>query len=317
MSVAQVSASHMRPDARFQAWQDALAGFYDVQSGPAGETFQGHALGFHLGSLLVGKMEASVATYERSRRRIRLDGLDHLIVGLRHEGTDTHLTIQDMARPFEMADVSLGGFCLIVPRHRLHMTLKTSDSLHGLRVSSAATTLLGTFLSALETGAPQLRASQAPFVADAALELVTAAVQATRSGDALRLPPPSKKAAAKQYIEAHLDTPTLNAAMVAQAIAVSRSVLYRLLAAEGGVERYILHRRLLRAQRRLQDSTDRIADIAHRGGFSSESQFTRAFRAWAGVPPRVARTAPRLCRESVLAEPHAIATFSTWVRTLR
>jgi AraC-like DNA-binding protein len=56
----------------------------------------------------------------------------------------------------------------------------------------------------------------------------------------------------------------------------------------GGVARYILHRRLQRAFHALANPANRrlrIAEVASRVGFASESHFSRAFRSAFGLTP--------------------------------
>jgi AraC-like DNA-binding protein len=81
---------------------------------------------------------------------------------------------------------------------------------------------------------------------------------------------------ARQYIDAH---PAATPDAVAKGIGVSRSVLYRAFEPSGGVARYIRTRRLaqLRTLLAQPDEGGRIADLAYRCGFSSESDCSRAF----------------------------------------
>ncbi len=76
---------------------------------------------------------------------------------------------------------------------------------------------------------------------------------------------------------------------IAGAAHVSRASLYRLLAAQGGIRAVLLTRRLDQALRiMMADHKDErpLADIARCCGFGGTSQFSRAFRARFGVPPR-------------------------------
>lgn len=99
---------------------------------------------------------------------------------------------------------------------------------------------------------------------------------------------------------------------------MSRSVLYSLFASDGGVAKYIQSRRLGWASRLLTEDRDlSIAEISDLCCFSSESQFSRAFRTAFGVAPRDHRKAPRGPGSwSPGAETPDDATFSRWVRSL-
>ena len=76
---------------------------------------------------------------------------------------------------------------------------------------------------------------------------------------------------------------------IADAANLSRASLYRLLAAEGGIRAVLVKRRLDEALRLLlADSKDEpsLTEVAKRCGFGGTSQFSRAFRARFGLPPR-------------------------------
>ncbi len=90
---------------------------------------------------------------------------------------------------------------------------------------------------------------------------------------------------AAAYIEAHLDSEDLEPSAIWKAANVSRSRLYRLFAPLGGVARYVLQQRLLRAREALSVPGDHrtIAAIAYDCGFTNVAHFARAFREAFGV----------------------------------
>ncbi|MFI0356778.1 helix-turn-helix domain-containing protein [Actinomadura sp. 9N407] len=98
---------------------------------------------------------------------------------------------------------------------------------------------------------------------------------------------------AKDYIDRHLHDPGLTTRHVADSLGISVRHLSRVFAPEDLTPaRYILDRRLTRARDQLRDPASRrttIADIAHRWGFTSQSHFTRAFRARFDQTPGAAR----------------------------
>ena len=98
------------------------------------------------------------------------------------------------------------------------------------------------------------------------------------------------------YIDAHLANAQLGPDEIGDGTHVSRASLYRLLAAEGGIRAVLLTRRLDEALRLLlADNEDEhsLTDIARRCGFGGTSQFSRAFRARFGLPPRQYRALVR------------------------
>jgi AraC-like DNA-binding protein len=96
---------------------------------------------------------------------------------------------------------------------------------------------------------------------------------------------------ARRFVQARLFDPDLGVAALLAELSVSRSRLYRLFEASGGVTNYIRHRRLLHAYAVLADPSEhrRICDIAEEHGFSDGAEFSRAFRREFGRSPSEVR----------------------------
>jgi len=90
---------------------------------------------------------------------------------------------------------------------------------------------------------------------------------------------------AAAYIECHLGSEDLQPSAIWKAANVSRSRLYRLFAPVGGVARYVIQQRLLRAHAALTNPRDprTISAIAYDCGFTNVAHFARAFREAFGV----------------------------------
>ena len=136
--------------------------------------------------------------------------------------------------------------------------------------------------------ADDLTVSEAEAAIEGIVALTTACARARLAGDEADHVK-SRRKAALDYIDAHLGNAQLGPDEIADAANVSRASLYRLLAAEGGIRAVLLKRRLDEALRlMLADNKDErsLTDIAKCCGFGGTSQFSRAFRARFGVPPR-------------------------------
>ena len=98
---------------------------------------------------------------------------------------------------------------------------------------------------------------------------------------------------AGRYIEKHLGNPALTPARICREVGVSRSVLYRVFEAAGGVMQYIRRARLHAAHKLLTDDKDtrRVGEIAVAVGFTDASDFSRAFSREFGYSPSDARAA--------------------------
>jgi AraC-like DNA-binding protein len=98
------------------------------------------------------------------------------------------------------------------------------------------------------------------------------------------------------YIERHLDQ-TMEVEDLARRFRISRSQLYLMFAPYNGVASYIRERRLQRSRRMLTNPSflhKAIGAIGFDNGFTSESQFSRAFRARFAVTPRQVRDEMRV-----------------------
>jgi AraC-like DNA-binding protein len=117
---------------------------------------------------------------------------------------------------------------------------------------------------------------------------------------------PLQLARAVDYIERNLTSRTLTPASVADAIHVSRSTLYRMFEASGGVNRYIVRARLDRAWRDLSGPgrVRRISEVAFGLGFQSDAHFCRVFRRAFGVTPGQINGAARAADDGVSRSPN-------------
>jgi AraC-like DNA-binding protein len=124
----------------------------------------------------------------------------------------------------------------------------------------------------------------------------------------------------RKAVQRHLRSPVLGPATLCRLVGVSRSNLYRLLEAVGGVARYIQRQRLLEAHSMLSNpaSNIKIVTIADDLCFPDASSFSRAFRHEFGCSPSEVRSAA-LAGLAISPMPmeraaHEIAGFSDLLR---
>ena len=94
--------------------------------------------------------------------------------------------------------------------------------------------------------------------------------------------------AIKDFIEKNLKCNWLGAGRISQELKLSRATLFRHLEEYGGVNRYIVSRRLSRAYRDLSEAQPVrgvVKAIAERWGFSSQAHFSRVFKEEFDVSP--------------------------------
>jgi AraC-like DNA-binding protein len=199
------------------------------------------------------------------------------------------IQIVDYARSFHSVTTDYRNLILILARESVPAALLALEP-HGLvfRRGSGAARLIAAAMQELYAQADDLTVSEAEAAIEGIVALTTAFARARLAGDEADHVK-SRRKVALDYIDAHLADEQLGPDEIAEAAHVSRASLYRLLAAEGGIRAVTLKRRLDEALRLLlADANDgrSLTEIAKCCGFGGTSQFSRAFRARFGLPPR-------------------------------
>jgi AraC-like DNA-binding protein len=206
---------------------------------------------------------------------------------VRREAGD--VAISDYARPFHSVATDYKILIVHLARESVPAALLALEP-HGLVFphGSGAARLIGAAMQEFYAQADDLTVSEGEAAIEGIVALTTAFARARLAGDEADHVK-SRRRAVLDYIDAHLGNAQLGPDEIAAAANVSRASLYRLLAAEGGIRAVLLKRRIDEALRlMLADNKDErpLTDIATCCGFGGESQFSRAFRARFGVPPR-------------------------------
>jgi AraC-like DNA-binding protein len=236
-------------------------------------------------------------------------GADQLLILLQTEGVVERdyvgrhsriepgdVTITDYARPSHSVASDYGNLMIVLMRESVPATLLALEP-HGLVFpsGSAAARLIGGAMQEFYAQADSMTVNEAEATIEGIVALATAYARVRLAGDeANRVK--SKRKAVLAYIDAHLGNTHLGPDEIADATNLSRASLYRLLASEGGIRAVLLKRRLDEAVRlMLEDGKDKrsLKEIVKCCGFGGMSQFSRAFHARFGAPPREYRALVR------------------------
>lgn len=281
---------------RFDAWREATAPFFDTQPLARAGALRGHIQATPVHGLMVGFTGFNAQRYHRDQRRISLGGLDHCLAqvfvqgGLRGEHAGGalqvgpgELCVFDLARPFR-SEVRAGAtVSILLPRALLPADAQVPHGLV-LQRTHAGARLLIEHLQALAREAHELDAAEQAAAAQATLALWQGALRCSAGACTLQRDLGQRLRA---YIATHLAEPELGPEHLQRQFGLSRAVLYRQFAAEGGVAAHIRKARLDQCLREigLQPRRVQLTELLYRWGFASDQQFTRAFRRRFGVTP--------------------------------
>jgi AraC-like DNA-binding protein len=173
-----------------------------------------------------------------------------------------------------------------VVREAVEAAAGHTDRLHGRVVPAPDTLVLRDLMLSVVRNAHDLPSEALPGVTRALIELLGATLNSGSSTTAAaRSIDFARRHAVLRHIGANLGDRTLDADAIARATGQSRSVLYRLFRRDGGVAQHVMSRRLAAVRDALEKgSTDSLALLAERYGFSDESHMNRRFNRAYGRP---------------------------------
>jgi AraC-like DNA-binding protein len=327
------------PDKRFKVWADSIGVIFDPsldgRTDPSQFRAELHASMY--GQVFCGRVDSVTQRFDRSEKKIIADGLDHYIVQVFKSGycevVDGNTTrtvrpgdiyIIDAAAPLEAVDYAFEHVTMMIPRDFLTNQLVSPDA-HHRRIIPGYTPLarlLYNYIITLDEVAATTSLKERELMVDPFL-ILTEQLLNHHSGETTLDPynPATNLAllsTIKRYIDDNLAHKQLKPDMICAAHGLSRSALYRLFEPLEGVANYIRNRRLRYAMKDLLDGSNQnllIYEIAYRWGFSSETDFTRAFKRQYGISPKMARVR-HIASYADAKHDAALFEYETWVRNL-
>lgn len=193
--------------------------------------------------------------------------------------------LEQSARRFGSAEERL---LLLVPRGWLEGAGAAGPA-QRLETEAGPGALLAGFMRQLAGQSRHFSDGQARSVTVALRALLEACLAPAGEPVAAVAPSPSSSTVerARQIVQRHMGSPDFGPPQLGRLLAMSRSKLYRLLDADGGVAHFINRERLLQARRDLTAPGEPLSvhAIASRVGFRDHSTFSRAFRREYGCSP--------------------------------
>lgn len=255
-----------------------------------------------LSQLLVARVELTAMTWERSARDIRMSSFDPILVTIMVEGEargdlDGRAFLEpagvyhfhDPTRPSLHASTASLTYNLLIPRRVAAAWFSPMDELHGLMVRGELARSLQDLAVTTWSLLPSLDQARAARIERAFLELLALGFESARAVAPPRLTSEELlRRRVYELIEHRLDLNTVTTADLCRFLEVSTEQLAAAFRGDGGLQAWLLQRRLESARAALtrSDRVEPIGNIAHRLGFSDASHLSRAFRQRYGLSPR-------------------------------
>lgn len=292
-----------------EAWREWFRSVIEVTpQDPEVAGFPARNVVWKLDDLVVSRVSAPAARVQRTPTHIRRNPVDHWVLGYCQRGMASIRTsrgnlqvragapyLWTLGEPFEADRTDTDRLQLFLSRDVFRDIGPVLDAARGTAVDTPLGRVLGDFMLSLEHRLQGLALADMPRLTAATRALIAACVapSAERIAVAKHQIDLGRLERVRQTIRTHLRSPKLHPDMLCRAVGMSRSNLYRLLEAEGGVTRYIQRQRLLEARASLADPKNQrsISAIAEDLCFSDPSSFGRAFRAMFGHSASEVRSA--------------------------
>jgi AraC-like DNA-binding protein len=292
-------------DERHEHWRSRLAGSFDIPVPEQPDEYLIETRRWMVPGMLLVSGSYPGMQMVRTRHHIQRDQYDHYVVTVPRSGPmriDAEGTqrlpdsmqpvLTDMSRPSTLTWKRGDNFTIFARRDELDALLPRALDLHGVAPRGIAAALLANHFVTLERHLPNLSTPEAVGVKASTLHLLAASLAPSINSLGLARPAIDLGLTRmiRQCIEKQLRDPELSTGSLCRQFHVSRSTLYRLMEPLGGVARYIRERRLAQCHVILSTPGPRlyIERVAHEHGFSTASQFSRAFHEQFGYAPREA-----------------------------
>ncbi|MBN8954894.1 MAG: AraC family transcriptional regulator [Rhizobium sp. 60-20] len=330
------STSSEAPARQFPAWKERVAPLIDAclpENSQADGCFAANHTVWNLEGALLIQQETPAYSYERSADKIRFSSIDHWQITLLRAGktwtsVNGHVVenepgmmeIRALGCPFYGRTLSAQSVSLILPCDLFADYGGLPGASNNVVLAGARVRLLADYIAFLEANLSRLTREDLHGVRNQLQEMifhsVASLVDAQKSSD--RSAEIGLMSKARRFIQTNLGSADLTPETLSHELAISRTRLYELFQASGGVLNYIRRRRLLAARAALADTGNgrRIADIASDFSFESAANFSRAFTHEFGYSPSEVRRHTGECKIEHPPRMTETSTFSDWLNTL-
>jgi len=311
--ISQIDLSNVDEKERYSIWKESISVVFDSALKPEDQLkpFNATLTTCHLSSMLLTYASSGQQYFNRDRKLIAKDGVDHFLIQMYTQGSTSgqwskhhnstvrsgDIFLLDLSQPIKSLASDFSCLTLVVPQSMLCAKLPEPERLHGrvLPRETLLAKLLGEHLNTLYFSSQTLNDDEARSAAEGVLSLAgTYFNHALIDEDCPNIQAASRESI-RRYIINNLTDYNLTAESIAQHFKISRAYLYRLFDTGQGIHQFILEQRLLSAFNQLSNPACRmrISQIAFDLGFNSESHFSRSFHRAFGMTPSNVRQSVR------------------------
>lgn len=300
--ILRFSTEDLPPEARYEAWLSrdwprSERAYHTVPTEPFNVLMESASLG----QTLFVRTEITAMTWERRAQDIRNSDFQPIIVNMMVKGAAQgdmdgrpflepkgSYHFHDLARPSLHGSTASLTYSLIVPRDLATVWFAPIDRLHGLVVAGETAAAVLDLAQAFWRLLPQLTSESAGRFERSLLELLAVGVEvAAPDAPAHASSEKALRAEAIAAIDQNIGLARASAAQLCRTLNVTPERLAAAFRTDGGVQAYVLARRLDEAGGALigLKRKEPIGNIAHRLGFSDAAHLSRAFRQRFGMSP--------------------------------
>ncbi|MBW8640677.1 helix-turn-helix domain-containing protein [Hoeflea sp. WL0058] len=285
----------------FDAWRESVRGIYDVNPNDDERGVHERVRSYLVASLIFTEVTLSSQSFSRQSSHVKNAG-DYLWLKVYKGGESRGISddrsfvimpgevhIFDYTREFRsiITDSSVAG--AVIPHEAVGYDPSRHPSYFMFPSASPIGCMLKQALYTVLDLAPNLQKEDASAVSDGFCSLLQSALCLSPLGNPET--PNTFEArvhAMKAYLDKHLSDPDLGPERLSKEFGMSLPTVYRHFSETGGVNHYIVNRRLDRAYSQLASPSSRkrkIHEIANAAGYDDPAYFSRSFSKYFGIPP--------------------------------
>lgn len=293
------------PHRQFPLWREHISALVDARLPDNVDPDDGFVVRqavWDLGGMLFLQQTVPAFSYERSPDMVRFSPVDHWLItflraGRTWTGIDGRVAqnepgmmeIRSLGQPFNGRALATESISLIIPDDQFSNRGGLPPASNNAVLGGRRVKLLFDHLTGLEANLARLAQDDLPSVRDRLREMVfdTATPFVDRDGGGEQISQIGLMTKARRFIRKNLTSSDLTPDALSRELAISRTRLYELFEAVGGVAKYIRQQRLSAAHAMLADPSDRrtIAEVSIATGYDSAANFSRAFTQQFGHSP--------------------------------